>query len=87
MKDGATAITPGTIILDIVSRYRETETVFKQLEMETGTCLCCQALFLPIGEAATRFGFDLNRALGDLDRVIRTSAPPRRERGRICSRK
>ena len=71
MKDETTAITPETVILDIISRYRETEAVFKRLEQETGACICCQALFLPLGEAAARFGFDLDRALDDIHGLIR----------------
>ncbi|OPY90443.1 MAG: hypothetical protein A4E73_02500 [Syntrophaceae bacterium PtaU1.Bin231] len=73
MKEETTVITPETVILDIISRHRETEAVFKKLEEETGTCVCCQALFLPLGEAAARFGFDLDRALDDILGLIRTT--------------
>jgi hypothetical protein len=64
-------ITPGMTILDIVSQHRETEKVFKRWEAELGGCLCCEGLFLTLGEAADRYGFDLNRALADLQALLR----------------
>ncbi len=76
MKNKTAAITQKTVILDIISRYRETEAVFKKLEVETGACICCQALFLTIGEAAARFGFDPDRAIDDILGLIRTTEIP-----------
>ena len=63
-------ITPEMTILDIISQHRETEMVFKRLEEETGTCVCCQGLFLTLREAAKRFGFDLENALAALNAAI-----------------
>jgi len=63
-------ITLETTIIDVISRHRQTEAIFKRLEEETGVCICCQALFLPLGEAAQRYGFDLKRALADIQNVI-----------------
>ncbi len=57
-------------ILDVISQHRETEEIFKRLEEETGSCVCCQGLFLSIGEAAEQFGFDLERVLSDINLVI-----------------
>jgi hypothetical protein len=70
MAEAPVAITPETTIIDIISQYRETERVFKKLEEETGICVCCQGLFLPIGEAAKQFGFDLGCALSEIKSVI-----------------
>ncbi len=42
------AISPDMTILDVVSKYRSTETVFKQYDEPAGVCLCCQALFEPL---------------------------------------
>ncbi len=63
-------ITPETVIVDIISRYRETEKIFKQLEEKTGVCICCKALFVPIGEAAERFGFNITSVIADICAVI-----------------
>jgi iron-sulfur cluster repair protein YtfE (RIC family) len=60
-------ITLETTLLDIVSRYPETEKVFKKLEADTGACVCCQALFVSLREAAEQFGFDAGRVLADLE--------------------
>lgn len=63
-------ITPETTVIDIISQYRETEKIFKRLEEKTGSCVCCEGLFLSIGAAAQQFGFDLSRALADINAVI-----------------
>ena len=63
-------ITPETTIIDVISRYRKTESILKRLEEETGTCICCRGLFLSLSEAAKRFGFDSVTVLADLNAVI-----------------
>ncbi len=63
-------VTPETTILDIVSRFNETEGIFKQMERETGVCICCQGLFLSLGDAARRFGFHLEKAIADINFLI-----------------
>jgi hypothetical protein len=66
----ARIITPGMTMIDIISRYRETEVICKRLEEETGACVCCKGLFLPLREAAKRFGFDPGTALTDLNAAV-----------------
>ncbi len=39
-------------MIDIISHYRHTEPIFKNLEEETGTCVLCEGLFLSLGDAA-----------------------------------
>lgn len=73
-------ITADTTVLDIISRYGQTESIFKDLERETGTCICCQGLFLSLGEAAERFGFKLDRVLTDLNNAV--GYPPESCQGR-----
>jgi hypothetical protein len=68
-------IAPETIILDIISAYRHTETIFKHLEEETGTCVLCQGLFLTLGEAARQFGFNLDNALRHLHAAVDGGEP------------
>ena len=63
-------ITPEMTIIDIISQYRQTEAIFKRLEEETEACVCCHGLFLPLREAAKRFGFDLYTVLADLNAAI-----------------
>jgi hypothetical protein len=35
-----------------------------------GVCVCCQALFLTLREAAERYAFDLHRVLADIRAVV-----------------
>ena len=65
------SITADMTILDVVSRYRETEAVFKQYDQKAGACLCCQALFEPLEQVAKRYGLDLNQLVADLEMTAR----------------
>ena len=60
------AINPGMTILDVVSRYRQTESVFKRYDEQAGVCLCCQALFDPLQDVAETYGLDLGQLMADL---------------------
>jgi len=66
MSEKPVPVTVDTTLLDIVSQYPGTEKIFKQLEAETGSCVCCQALFVSLREAADQFGFDADRVLADI---------------------
>ncbi|MBN2438223.1 MAG: hypothetical protein JXL20_06425 [Deltaproteobacteria bacterium] len=70
IKKTPSIITPAMMILDIISEYRETEAIFKGLEVETGSCVCCRGLFLSLREAAVRFGFNLDIVLGTLNAAV-----------------
>ena len=54
-------------VLDVVSRYRKTEAMFKQYDKQAGVCICCQALFEPLSRVAVRYGFNLEKLLEDLE--------------------
>ncbi len=54
-------------VLDVVSRYRKTEAVFKQYDKQAGVCICCQALFEPLSRVAVRYGLNLEKLLEDLE--------------------
>ncbi len=64
--DGSPVIDAGMTILDVVSRYRQTEAVFKQYDETAGECLCCRALFDPLNDVADKYGLDLNRLIAEL---------------------
>lgn len=64
--DARPAIDPGMTILDVVSQYRQTESVFKQYDEKAGVCLCCQALFDPLKDVAETYGLDLRQLIADL---------------------
>jgi hypothetical protein len=59
-------IDPGMTILDVLSKYRQTESVFKQYDEMAGVCLCCQALFEPLKDVAQKYGLDLRQLTADL---------------------
>jgi hypothetical protein len=54
-------------VLDVVSRYRQTEEVFKRYDKQAGECICCHALFDPLSVIAKKYRFDLERLLADLE--------------------
>ena len=64
--DERPVIDPGMTILDVVSQYGQTESVFKQYDEKAGICLCCQALFEPLKDVAEKYDLDLNQLITDL---------------------
>jgi hypothetical protein len=60
-------INPEMTVLDVISKYRKTEAVFKQYDEQAGECICCQALFEPLKKMAANYGLDLKRLLADLE--------------------
>lgn len=63
----ATLIMPEMTVLDVVSKYRQTESVFKQYDQNAGECICCQALFESLQDVAARYNLDLEELLTDLE--------------------
>lgn len=63
-------ITPNMTVLDIVSKYRETEAVFKRYDTAAGECICCNALFETVKELSEKYGIDLQEILLDLKVAI-----------------
>ena len=70
----ASYITSSMTVLDIVSRHRETEAVFKRWDHEAGICICCQALFETLQDLADRYALDLDRLVAELHRAAECSA-------------
>ena len=54
-------------VLDVVSKYRQTEAVFKQYDQQAGECICCRALFESLQDVAARHKLDLEELLTDLE--------------------
>ena len=63
------SITPEMTLLDIISRHRETEAVFRKYDDQAGVCLCCQSLFDSLRAVAEKYGLDLNQILRELESV------------------
>ncbi len=61
-----TLITLEMTLLDIISRHRETEAVFKKYDAQTGVCLCCHALFDPLRTVIEKYNLDRDQLLSDL---------------------
>ena len=70
MSDANNSIYPEMTVLDVVSRYRRTEAVFKRYDAPAGECVCCQALFESLRDMAKKYNLDLKRLLADLESVI-----------------
>lgn len=67
MSDYEGPILPQMSVLDIVSRYRQTEKVFKKYDAQAGECICCQALFESLRDVAKKYDLDLKKLLTDLE--------------------
>lgn len=63
-------IRPEMTVLDIISKYRETEAVFKRYDDKAGECICCQALFDTVQDVAQKYGLDLTELMSDLETII-----------------
>ncbi len=63
-------ISPEMTVLDVVSKYRETEVVFKQYDEKGGECICCQSLFESIKNVVEKYGLDMEKFMKDLDAAI-----------------
>ena len=57
-------------VLEIVSRYRETEAVFKTYDATAGECICCHALFERLGDVCAHYNLDLEQLMSDLEFAI-----------------
>jgi len=54
-------------VLDVVSKYRQTEDVFKKYDEQAGECICCEALFDPLKDVAEKYRLDLEMLMADLE--------------------
>ena len=59
-------------VLDVISKHRQTEAVFKRYDQQAGECICCQALFESLKKVAVKYGLDLERLLSDLEAAANT---------------
>jgi len=62
-----TLILPEMTVLDVVSKYKKTEAVFKLYDKQACECICCQALFETLQDVAKKYGFSLGKLLSDLE--------------------
>ena len=74
--DKRPAIKPDMTILDLVSRYPETEAVFRQYDEKAGECLCCHALFDTLRVVADKYQLDLKQLTADLEAVVEDHEVP-----------
>jgi hypothetical protein len=60
-------LSPVMTVLDTISRYRATESVFKSWDDRAGECICCNALFDTVEQVSIRYGLNLNVLMAELD--------------------
>ena len=68
------AIQGDMTLLDVVSRFRQTEAVFRKYDERAGVCLCCEALFETLRHTARKYDLDLQQLLADLEVAVREDA-------------
>ncbi|MFO8165785.1 MAG: hypothetical protein ACQEQO_03825 [Thermodesulfobacteriota bacterium] len=59
-------------VLDLLSRYRHTEAVFRRYDDKAGECICCNALFEPLEHMAVHYDLNLDELLMELEESIVT---------------
>jgi hypothetical protein len=64
-------LSPEITVLDVLSRYRQTESVFREYDKIAGECICCKSLFEPLGDVAKKYGFNPERFFSDLEAAIK----------------
>jgi len=64
-------------VLDVLTRYRQTVTVFKNYDEHAGTCICCESLFESLENVAAKHGFVLEELLIELENVAGALADER----------
>ena len=74
-RTGPGPVTPDMTLLDIMSRWRSAENIFKAYEAQAGTCLSCHALFDTLAEAAEKYHLDLAQLLADLNALALNPDP------------
>jgi hypothetical protein len=67
------AISPEMIVLDVLSRYRHTEAVFRKYDEQAGECICCNALFEPLKNLAAQYDLNLDQLLTELEGSVITN--------------
>jgi len=71
VKDQGSGIDPEMTVLEVVSRYRQTEAVFRKYDEQAGECICCEALFDSLRSVCERYGLSLDGLLRNLQAAIR----------------
>ena len=54
-------------VLDVISKHRKTEAVFRQYDKLTGECICCRVLFDSIRNVAKKYDLDSEKFMNDLN--------------------
>ena len=67
-------VTPDMTLLDVVSRFRATEDVFRSYDEHAGVCLLCKHLFDDLESICARYSIDLREMLEKLEYAANTSA-------------
>jgi hypothetical protein len=62
-------ILPEMTVLDVISRYRGSEAIFRKYDEQAGECICCNALFETLRDVADKYGLNLERLLRDLEEI------------------
>jgi hypothetical protein len=62
------------LVLDVVSRFRSTEAIFRGLDAQAGECVLCNALFESLRDVSARYGLDLDELLLRLETAAQSDS-------------
>ncbi len=63
-------INPDMSVLDVLSTCRETEDVFREFDADGGACICCDALFESVRDAAAKHRMNLDKLVQRLNETV-----------------
>ena len=62
-------ISPEMTVLEIIHLHRQTETVFRKYDEQSGICICCNELFETLEDVAKKYNLGLEELLMELEAV------------------
>jgi len=63
-------ITPDMTVLEVINRYRNTESIFKKYDEQAGVCICCQSLFETLKDVSEKYRIDINGLITEIETQI-----------------
>lgn len=73
-KSSQPLIRPDMSVLDVISNWGSTETIFQKYDQNAGECICCNSLFESLQEIAAKYNIDIELLINDLEMAVTANA-------------